>query len=87
MDYLFILSLESSFIRMKLYIAQKKPHGRYFIEIIQQCEGLVCIWVLQNTILDKIVLENTISEYADLDNTGLDKAALSKYKEKLILKF
>ena len=62
---------------MKLYIAQKKPHGRYFIEIIQQCEGLVCIWVLQNTILDKIVLED-----ADLDHTGLDNAALSKYKEK-----
>ena len=87
MDYLFILSLESSFIRMKLYIAQKKPHGRYFIEIIQQCEGLVCIWVLQNTILDKIVWENTILEDADLDHTGLDNAALSKYKEKWILKF
>ena len=68
MDYLFILSLESSFIRIKLYIAQKKPHGRYFIEIIQQCEGLVCIWVLQNTIL----------EDADLDHTGLNKAAWSK---------
>ena len=87
MDYLFILSLESSFIRMKLYIAQKKPHGRYFIEIIQQCEGLVCIWVLKNTILDKIVWENTILEDADLDHTGLDNAALSKYKEKWILKF
>ena len=73
MDYLFILSLESSFIRMKLYIAQKKPHGRYFIEIIQQCEGLVCIWILQN-----IILEKTILKYADLDHTGLDKAALSK---------
>ena len=78
MDYLFILSLESSFIRIKLYIAQKKPHGRYFIEIIQQCEGLVCIWVLQNTILEKIVLGNTILEDADLDHTGLNKAAWSK---------
>ena len=87
MDYLFILSSESSFIRINSSTVQKKPHGRYFIEIKQQCEGLVCIWVLQNIILDKVVLENTISEYADLDNTGLDKAALSKYKERLILKF
>lgn len=78
MDYLFILSLESSFIRIKLYIAQKKPHGRYFIEIIQQCEGLVCIWILQNIILEKTILEKTILKYADLDHTGLDKAALSK---------
>ena len=54
---------------------------------MQQCEGLVCIWVLQNIILDKIVWENTILEDADLDHTGLDNAALSKYKEKWILKF
>ena len=75
MDYLFILSLESSFIRMKLYIAQKKPYGRYFIEIIQQCEGPVCIWVLQNIILEKVFLENSILEDTDLDHIGLDKAA------------
>ena len=78
MDYLFILSSKSSFIRIQLSTVQKKPHGRYFIEIIQQCEGLVCIWVLQNTILEKIVLENTILEDADLDHTGLNKAAWSK---------